>query len=214
MEVQDAHDDEMLLLESSNSPTRRVWPVVCAATLLVGAVAGGRAILSSSHIEDVTNLHEYPWYAAWRSHPQRFDANGCTLDGDDCRSSKCCAKVGSRCFVKNHHWASCNETCYTHKKWVGSVDRRGHWISTHHPVWECVDLTVSLVATSPPTAAPTVVVQVPAPAPPPSTSPPVVYSIYEQSEDFKTSKYEGGELASRSSAESSSVAPVTWEEAA
>merc|ERR1719346_900084 len=130
------------------------------------AFLGGRAALVSSHLE-VTSFHALPWYSAWTSKPQRFDAASCTWDGDDCRSSRCCAKAGSRCFVKNHHWASCNETCHSHMKWQGMVDRRGFWRVTNHHVWDCTDITVVRAAPvtteSPPQT--TLVVEVPAPAP-------------------------------------------------
>merc|ERR1712137_1338225 len=44
---------------------------------------------------------------------------GCPEDGHDCRSSRCCARRGSKCFVKNDHWASCNETCMPFTHWDG-----------------------------------------------------------------------------------------------
>merc|ERR1719210_2736284 len=36
---------------------------------------------------------------------------GCPEDGHDCRFSRCCARRGSKCYKKNDHWFSCNETC-------------------------------------------------------------------------------------------------------
>merc|ERR1712038_1465916 len=43
----------------------------------------------------------------------------CPTDGLDCRYSRCCARRGSRCFVKNERRASCNETCFSHTQWEG-----------------------------------------------------------------------------------------------
>lgn len=218
-------DEELLLVEGGGSRTaaRRVWPAICAGAVFAVVLVGWgiRRMRVSSPVlgDDVTSLHEYSWYPAWRTHLRRYDHDGCTLDGDDCRSSRCCAKAGSRCFVKNHHWASCNETCQINRKWQGSIDRRGHWITTYHPVWECADITVTRVVAEvsvtevPTTAAPVkeevVTVTVPAPAP---TNPPSSYSIYEQSDDFKTSRYGAHATQASEPAASSSVAPVTWAE--
>merc|ERR1712113_1151734 len=51
----------------------------------------------------------------WPSH-EYYTATaygGCQEDGLDCRYSRCCARQGSRCYVKDHHWASCNESCFS-----------------------------------------------------------------------------------------------------
>merc|ERR1719346_105217 len=81
----------------------------------------------------------------WSS-SNRPDSDECARDGDDCRASRCCAQEGSRCFVKNHHWASCNETCHSHRTWETHAPAHsgGHWRSTHHRVWSCRDITVSV----------------------------------------------------------------------
>jgi len=67
---------------------------------------------------------------------------GCTEDGHDCRYSQCCARQGSRCFVKNDHWASCNETCMPYTHWDGPHGH-GSWKRTSFPVWECIDITTA-----------------------------------------------------------------------
>lgn len=176
-------------------------------------VLSRRYVSVSSDIDAAVSLHHLPWYPAWHSAPQRYDDNGCTWDGDDCRSSRCCAKPGSSCFVKNKHWASCNETCQTHRRWEGRVDnRRGHWVTTSHSVWECVDISVArLPTTEAVTAAPTpVVVEVPA-----TTSPAVPYSIYEGRTDYRTSEYgDRTNSVSKTSHQSSpdTDAFVTWED--
>lgn len=207
-------DDEVLLLESSSpAQSRRVWPYVCGLAIVAVAGGGGHAICQSSNVDAAISMHSFPWVAAWRSHAQRYDENGCTLDGDDCRSSRCCAKPGSSCFVKNKHWASCNETCQTNRKWEGHVDRRGHWVTTSHHVWECLDISVARVPQSvaQTTAAPTpIIVEVPA-----STSAPAGYSIYEERTDYRTSEY--GDRAVSDSKSSEQLLPntdalVTWED--
>merc|ERR1719510_2055053 len=216
MEVHNAVCDDEVLLMQENGHTRvstRTGAILCAAAMASVAILGGRAVFVSSHVEDLTSLHESPWYAAWTSKPQRFDADRCTWDGDDCRASRCCAKPGSRCFVKNHHWASCNETCYSHMKWEGRVDRRGYWRVTNHHVWDCADITVSRATVAPTQAPPPVIVEVPAPAPPP-TSHPSAWSIYERSDDFKTSRYSDDASRGSSLPVASTKAPVTWQQIA
>jgi len=69
-----------------------------------------------------------------------FVYDGCTEDGHDCRYSRCCAREGSRCYLKDEHWASCNETCFQFTKWEGTHGH-GHWRHTHHLVWDCTDIT-------------------------------------------------------------------------
>lgn len=83
-----------------------------------------------------------PPVAFWPSHEYYKAAvyGGCQEDGLDCRYSRCCAREGSRCYVKNSRWASCNETCISYTQWEGS-HRHGHWQRTNHPVWDCTDIT-------------------------------------------------------------------------
>jgi len=202
-------DDEVLLPEDPRSGVRRVTslPVILPVAIIALVGFGGHAAWKSGHLGDITSLHSDHWYAAWTSHPTRFDADGCTLDGDDCRSSRCCTKAGSRCYVKNHHWASCNETCQVNRKWQGRVNSRGYWTTTHHHVWDCADITVQPTEAAT-TAAPVVVVVTPAPAP--STSR-LGYAIYEKDDDFKTFKY--GDDSSRTlPQDAASKASVVWEE--
>jgi len=210
-------DDEILLLESNDSMVRarRVWPYFGAVALVAAAGMGGRVIMSSQ-VTDVVSLSGYRWFSAWHSRPLRFDENGCTWDGDDCRSSRCCAKEGSECYVKNRHWASCNETCSPNMKWEAGVDRHGHWAVTHYPVWECLDITVqpherTVHRVKPSTIAPTTsaphVEVVPAPAPKSHRAP---YSIYEKRPDSKTIDYGDRELPKRAHV-ASTPAPIKWE---
>jgi len=122
-------DDETLESSGSRSRGERVWPWLCAF-VLVAAGIGGRA--------------------AWNVGERRMGTNevigrqehACTWDGQDCRNSRCCAKAGSKCYAKNSHWASCNETCYYNKKWDGSR-RHGYWKVTNYQVWDCTDLTIA-----------------------------------------------------------------------
>jgi len=67
---------------------------------------------------------------------------GCPEDGHDCRYSRCCARRGSKCFVKNDHWASCNETCMPYTRWHGPHGH-GSWKRTSYPVWDCADITTA-----------------------------------------------------------------------
>jgi len=141
-------DEEQLLVNTSvvRSTHSRLW-VYLGSSLLLGAVGlGGRAALrSSSVVDEVVTLHGYPWISAWPLRGARFDANGCTWDGDDCRASRCCAKPGSSCYLKNSRWASCNETCHVHRKWGAGRDGHGVWSVTSYPVWDCTDITRQVV---------------------------------------------------------------------
>jgi len=93
---------------------------------------------------------EVPNYPRWFIPPREywpeseyFKATvygGCQEDGLDCRYARCCAREGSRCFVKNNQWASCNETCFPFTQWEGA-HRHGRWRATHYPVWDCTDIT-------------------------------------------------------------------------
>jgi len=157
-------DDETLLLENTASrfSAKRVLPGVCSLTLLAAAGVGGHAVWqSNSNVNDVISRHEVPdhgygyWHNYWPSHwnryPRdywqnywhdypRFDDNGCSWDGHDCSFSRCCARQGSKCYVKDARWASCNETCLPFSTWQGSY-HHGHWVHTSHPVWDCSELT-------------------------------------------------------------------------
>jgi len=141
-----ARDEDQFLVAEIGAPrvsAGRMLPMLGGALLLVaGAGLGAKAVFSFRD-DEVTSLQ------AWRSRPSRTDVNGCTWDGDSCMSSKCCAKEGSRCWVKNRHWASCNETCSHNVKWGAGVDRRGYWAVTHTHVWDCIDLTADGIASTP-----------------------------------------------------------------
>merc|ERR1712060_42163 len=89
----------------------------------------------------LTSLRHGKW-EFWPS-PEYYTATaygGCQEDGLDCRYSRCCARQGSRCFVKDDRWASCNESCFSFTQWEGH-HRHGHWKRTNFPVWDCTDIT-------------------------------------------------------------------------
>jgi len=169
-----ACDDEVLLSpETTGLPrvsSRRVWPMIGGALLLAaGAGMGAKAALSFHDGESIS-LHSS--HSSWRDRLNRFDANGCTWDGDDCRSSKCCARPGSRCYVKSSHWASCNDTCHSHVKWTGK-----HWKTTSHAVWECTDLSASTTASASATAE--LATALPEVVTVQATAPPSTYYLYD-----------------------------------
>jgi len=58
----------------------------------------------------------------------------CTADGDNCMTSRCCQQSGSQCYLKNEHWASCNQTCDTNMVWNHDG---GKWETSADPVWDC-----------------------------------------------------------------------------
>jgi len=228
-------DDEEVLLQSPDSrpESHRLRPCLFALATVAVASAGGRAWWtmsvagSSTNVDDGSSLYSrYSWHPAWRSHhSQRFDPSGCTWDGDDCRSSRCCAKEGSRCFAKSRSWASCNETCHHYVRWEAGIDNRGRWAVTQLPVWDCMDLTVSdthrVVSVAAPVAARTqppqievVTTQPPqieevvtAPA---STSRLGTYSIYQEKSDDESAVY-GDRVLPKSSSTLAGEAHVSWE---
>merc|ERR1712087_696167 len=118
------------------------------------------------HSSDVTSLYSHTsngywhgWSNYWGGHHHdhsdfwshyldrypRFDQSGCSWDGHECSATRCCARQGSRCYVKDARWASCNETCLSFTKWEGSY-HHGHWVHTHYPVWDCTDITAETQA--------------------------------------------------------------------
>merc|ERR1712156_701080 len=137
----------------STFPSKRVLPGVCSLTLLAAAGVGGHLSRQSRSAltQDVISRHELHDHGFWSQYPReywqnyyhhypRFDDNGCSWDGHDCSMSRCCARQGSKCYVKDARWASCNETCLPFSAWQGSY-HHGHWVHTHHPVWDCSELT-------------------------------------------------------------------------
>jgi len=91
--------------------------------------------------QDAVAVNPYnPDPALWAS--DSYKASGCPEDGHDCRTARCCARRGSKCFVKNHHWASCNETCMPYTHWQGTHGH-GSWKHTSHRVWDCTDITTA-----------------------------------------------------------------------
>jgi len=159
-------DDEVMLVESRESSVqvKRVLPGFCALALLAVGGMGGRAVWNSARVSEATSLHSHHhwhdyWYNYWHGDSRystdywqnfherypRFDELGCSWDGHDCGQSRCCARQGSRCYVKDSRWASCNETCLSFTKWEGSY-HHGHWVHTHYPVWDCTDITAETLA--------------------------------------------------------------------
>jgi len=132
-------DDEAVLLDRGEVPplARRSLPAVCTMTLLALAGAGARAGQTSSHLSAVVSMSS--------------DPVGCSHDGDDCRHTGCCVQAGNRCFRKNSHWASCNETCNPYQKW--DHDRK-QWSTEAERVWDCTMIVAQ--AAQPPAVAPTV----------------------------------------------------------
>merc|ERR1712117_796489 len=81
-------------------------------------------------------------HAYWPA-PEEYEAytyGTCQEDGHNCLYSRCCAREGSRCYVKNEHWATCSQTCLKFTRWEGSYPH-GHWVHTSYPVWDCADIT-------------------------------------------------------------------------
>ncbi|CAK0800121.1 unnamed protein product [Prorocentrum cordatum] len=71
----------------------------------------------------------------------------CSQDGASCALSQCCSEPGSKCYKKNDHWSSCNQTCNPYYMW-----KDGGWVETNETVWDCEDLTVSPVESADPIA--------------------------------------------------------------
>merc|ERR1711920_185762 len=93
-------DDDVVLLPTAR-PSQRgksFLPWMCSLTL-VAVGFGGRAVWTRKE------------GGVWSHDVIAREENFCTRNGDDCRHSKCCAEPNSRCYRKNEHWASCNETC-------------------------------------------------------------------------------------------------------
>jgi len=221
-----------LISESSARP-RRFWPYPCALIIAAAAAVGGHACwrmaatgqsvdvdaMSSLYSSLYSPLHSPRWEQAWRARGGRHDEHGCTWDGDDCRRSRCCAKEGSRCFVKNSRWASCNETCHFNVKWTAGADNRGYWVATTQQHWQCADLTalpVTLapapVTVAPVTVTPAPVTVAPSTAAPPPPAAPSVYSVFDRKTENKQLDY-GNRVETRSSpASPPTEAHVSWEE--
>jgi hypothetical protein len=73
------------------------------------------------------------------------DVPECSPNGADCRTSKCCTQVGSKCYVKageddDIYWASCNASCTTTSKWDNELRA---WTTVDEDVWSCEELTPS-----------------------------------------------------------------------
>ncbi|CAK0800151.1 unnamed protein product [Prorocentrum cordatum] len=71
----------------------------------------------------------------------------CSPNGESCAQTMCCSEPGAKCYKKNDHWSSCNQTCDPFSVW--EVDR---WVVTNETVWDCEDLTVSPVESADPIA--------------------------------------------------------------
>ncbi|CAK0800135.1 unnamed protein product [Prorocentrum cordatum] len=59
----------------------------------------------------------------------------CSQDGASCALSQCCSEPGSKCYKKNDHWSSCNQTCNPYYMW-----KDGGWVETNETVWDCEEV--------------------------------------------------------------------------
>lgn len=61
----------------------------------------------------------------------------CTDSGEQCAGSRCCRHSGSKCYVKDKNWASCNATCSPHRRWDEAARA---WVDSSKKEWECKEL--------------------------------------------------------------------------
>ncbi|CAK0800117.1 unnamed protein product [Prorocentrum cordatum] len=61
----------------------------------------------------------------------------CTPNGESCALSKCCSEPGMKCYKKNDHWSSCNQTCNPNYLWMETG-----WVKTNETVWDCEVITI------------------------------------------------------------------------
>ncbi|CAK0795041.1 unnamed protein product [Prorocentrum cordatum] len=59
----------------------------------------------------------------------------CSPNGESCAQTMCCSEPGAKCYKKNDHWSSCNQTCDPFSLW--EVDR---WVVTNETVWDCEEI--------------------------------------------------------------------------
>ncbi|CAK0800116.1 unnamed protein product [Prorocentrum cordatum] len=62
-------------------------------------------------------------------------ASACSQNGESCAQTMCCSEPGAKCYKKNDHWSSCNQTCDPLSLW--EVDR---WVVTNETVWDCEEV--------------------------------------------------------------------------
>ncbi|CAK0805039.1 unnamed protein product [Prorocentrum cordatum] len=62
-------------------------------------------------------------------------ASACSQNGESCAQTMCCSEPGAKCYKKNDHWSSCNQTCDPFSLW--EVDR---WVVTNETVWDCEEV--------------------------------------------------------------------------
>jgi len=62
----------------------------------------------------------------------------CSLLGEDCSLSKCCANPHMKCYTKHEGFNMCNLTCDPNNKWTNES-----WVKTSEVVWGCEDITVA-----------------------------------------------------------------------
>lgn len=95
---------------------------------------------------DLGDLDSHPWTcnalgpraldpAPWVDHL-------CAKDGEDCRSSKCCASPGAQCYSQNNDWAACKYDCTPGK------DPDRFW----EPEWSCDEIGARTPGMGPPAA--------------------------------------------------------------
>ncbi|CAK0807686.1 unnamed protein product [Prorocentrum cordatum] len=62
-------------------------------------------------------------------------ASACSPNGESCALTMCCSEPGAKCYKKNDHWSSCNQTCNPYSLWT--VDG---WVTTNETVWDCEEI--------------------------------------------------------------------------
>merc|ERR1711920_251661 len=65
----------------------------------------------------------------------------CSLRGENCALSQCCAAAGMKCYKKHDHFSMCNRTCNPNNKWTDDG-----WVTTSEKVWNCEDISRFTIA--------------------------------------------------------------------
>jgi len=76
------------------------------------------------------------WVAESRTDVWECKALSATANGENCMHSKACQDLGSKCYSKNAHWASCNKTCSEQMVWGAQG-----WEEAGEKVWDCTVLS-------------------------------------------------------------------------
>lgn len=104
----------------------------------VSCVPGGR--------DPLATVDALPWSCTALGNRTSGKAIECSLIGEDCTHSKCCADTGLACYEKNITWATCRASCHPGLdpedvdagSWscnqLGAHSKRAEWIE-----WHCSD---------------------------------------------------------------------------